>query len=850
MSQPAEKEVARSSRNRASRSNTNHRTSIIMNNKAFDPRKYVAEMHKDTSYNDLVAELERMRTSIDQRAEALKSLVHSNFDRFVNAKNTLDNVHEAMKKKGLRSEEEFATRNASRALEEASVRASQVYGPLLERRAKAEKIRGTLNVLEKYKFFFSLPSTLQGHTKQRKYDAVVRDYKKGKFLYQSSTENDAESEVATAAGAKGNVVFTEQNRKVFEKIWSEVDSIIVDLRATLFRQLSEFWRPMDDQEKTINILVELDSQTDPVWFYLDSQYKWIVGSLNEAYDEEMEKIQALRNSMSSLQDINRYRALALKRAILASNTKNFEASLSKELDVEIWQAMLNLVKTLSDMLLRSLPDFWKLCKSFIEGKFQNKTSATLTSTRRRRQGMDLHKVEQCQQMAREVVDIYASLITKLFAESPENMQNANPTHKANPSDTDQADADSIPPPSFLPPNTASVSTCYFLTRIIVELASCVNDINSINMAGEAFSGLSKLMGETRKRFVDAMCYTWNRDAKTFYMLENWTLDHEYKEITAFTRLFFLFQKNCSRNAFKIASLREVGGGEDDKEQKLQLSPVFVEKIRGAFLDSLYAYLDGLVHLAFSDYVSIEPEDDEIIAKRGKLDVHSMDCRILITISNLTHLKSNIVPKLISMFEAAYQCKLTEETKTIMGVLKQLDNILFEDFVKRKNEVVSEIVRNGILNGGIDWYTISKPTEVHSFVYEALLSLVLVHAQVNDIAPPLVHRSLSAILDTLVQDCLDCFQKVPRFGMGGMLQATLEVEFMHQTLGQYVTPNAANTLQQVYTVIEKAYEPPADNDGSKNRSSAILQTELSSVKKVLTEAKKSTALQYSCFKKRT
>lgn len=61
------------------------------------------------------------------------------------------------------------------------------------------------------------------------------------------------------------------------------------------------------------------------------------------------------------------------------------------------------------------------------------------------------------------------------------------------------------------------------------------------------------------------------------------------------------------------------------------------------------------------------------------------------------------------------------------------------------------------------------TEVHSFVYEALLSLVIIHAQVSDIAKPLVHRALSALLENMAQDCLESFRKVDRFGMGGMLQ---------------------------------------------------------------------------------
>jgi exocyst complex component 2 len=60
-------------------------------------------------------------------------------------------------------------------------------------------------------------------------------------------------------------------------------------------------------------------------------------------------------------------------------------------------------------------------------------------------------------------------------------------------------------------------------------------------------------------------------------------------------------------------------------------------------------------------------------------------------------------------------------------------------------------------------------EVHSFVYEALLSLVLVHAQISDIAKPLINRALTALLESMAIDCLEAFQRVEKFSLGGMCQ---------------------------------------------------------------------------------
>ncbi|CAG8802430.1 5283_t:CDS:2, partial [Racocetra fulgida] len=109
---------------------------------------------------------------------------------------------------------------------------------------------------------------------------------------------------------------------------------------------------------------------------------------------------------------------------------------------------------------------------------------------------------------------------------------------------------------------------------------------------------------------------------------------------------------------------------------------------------------------------------------------------------------------------------------------------------------------------------------------ALLSLVIVHAQVNDVAKHLVNRTLTALLEHMARDCLEAFQKVERFGMGGMLQATLEIEFMHQTLSQYVSKEAQETLQLIYNTIEQLYDT--------TQATGNLDLELSSVKQLLVE----------------
>jgi exocyst complex component 2 len=142
------------------------------------------------------------------------------------------------------------------------------------------------------------------------------------------------------------------------------------------------------------------------------------------------------------------------------------------------------------------------------------------------------------------------------------------------------------------------------------------------------------------------------------------------------------------------------------------------------------------------------------------------------------------------------------------------------------------------------------------MYETLMYLVGVHAQVSSTAPPLLERILNALVEDMADEGLRCFKQVKRFGMGGMLrvstlssrlfsslisamQATLEIEFLHQTVSRFVTPAAAKTLSEIYNQISQAY---SRRPGDEN-----LQVHLDGVKRTLAETRRATAVEFLCFR---
>ena len=116
------------------------------------------------------------------------------------------------------------------------------------------------------------------------------------------------------------------------------------------------------------------------------------------------------------------------------------------------------------------------------------------------------------------------------------------------------------------------------------------------------------------------------------------------------------------------------------------------------------------------------------------------------------------------------------------------------------------------------------------------------------ASQLVPRAITALVELVASVCLSSFTKVPAFNMGGMLQATLEIEFVHQTMAQYVSPHAAATLKRVYETISERYSSSAAGMPGDMNQGQLLQRELEGVKETLVASRRATALEFLCFRR--
>jgi hypothetical protein len=221
---------------------------LNISKKEFNPIAFLKEVHRGTSYRDLENGSVNLKNLVEQRTEILKNLVKDYFEQFVNSKSTIDSFYLDIKEQRRDNSEDQATKQFNTKLLNVIDMAKDLYGPILDRRNKAEKIRITLNILERWKFFFDLPRKLQECLRLRKIDNAVKNYKKGKYLIQSFTDDgDSSSQIANSSR------IPEGQQKVFDEVWSEVNITVKQIHEYLYKQLSDFSIPMEFTSFIINI---------------------------------------------------------------------------------------------------------------------------------------------------------------------------------------------------------------------------------------------------------------------------------------------------------------------------------------------------------------------------------------------------------------------------------------------------------------------------------------------------------------------------------------------------------------------------------------------------------------------
>lgn len=249
---------------------------------------------------------------------------------------------------------------------------------------------------------------------------------------------------------------------------------------------------------------------------------------------------------------------------------------------EAWKVLADLVHTDCEALLQTVPNFWKVAKAYLDGKYQHKEPNSKNSKRAEHMiNANRRSPSQVRVMTREIITLYISLLSEFFRLSSDT---------TSPSITQgqQGESSGPPLPAFIPPQSGALAAGQYLLKILGELLDCTNEIGGLNSLGtDAQNSLKEFMNAVRWKFTDVLCHLWIRgmaavfeepakrnanlpawipsDARTFHRLEDWKLDTEDQTRTIYLKRLTSYQRAVARLGYRTS------GGNEEAASNLFIS---------------------------------------------------------------------------------------------------------------------------------------------------------------------------------------------------------------------------------------------------------------------------------------
>ena len=403
--------------------------------------------------------------------------MESNFERFVRAKTTIDNVYAEMRNQGfevepeksrthsritsrssthfrtvsgqgvasttnkkgdnkpspsdkkkfaLTKDGEYGTLGIKAPLIEVAVRAEEVWGPALGGREREENLNLVAETIEKSRGVMGLSSTIYDCIKYRDDDRLVTEY----ALAQKYAD-EARDLVDAATNSQLFLTDSQIHRVVI------VGRVLLDVEGQIIRFKREIWRKLsgapsspassrnrnshEEYISLISLLLELGVEENPLEIWLMSRYEYLKNKFSVSFERARVEIEVLRRRLANE---SKPTPMTMLRRLRSPNLQSAEM-IELDLDIapvlELWELIrtsLEKILSIEGGLLGEVIDFWHKVQSFIDGKTQKTLPIGINGRSRRHHRLSQHLVGNLQDDLVLFVERIRSSLVSFFADPP------------------------------------------------------------------------------------------------------------------------------------------------------------------------------------------------------------------------------------------------------------------------------------------------------------------------------------------------------------------------------------------------------------------------------------------------
>lgn len=796
-------------------------------------------------------------------------------------------------KNALTEQSDYGTLGIKAGLEGVATEAEEIWGPALGGHEKEQALKLVADAVERHRDAYAAASLIGDAIKRKDHESLVEEYAKAKRIADEA-RSTAEQLMARRAPPSEQQA---QQILVAGRMWQDVEKQIEAFKREIWRKLalvqydgeqSGETSLRDQHMELIGILLELGVDDNPISVWLFNRYDNLKQKIQSTGNRQKAEIEVLRRRLANAKPPTAV-ALGAHLQSLSRQGLEIKSTIKDSPEVlELWDRIYAFINSMlsSQGILGEVLDFWQSVRGFIDGKTQRTLPVGLDGESKKHHRLSDQGISVLQKGTAELVDAIRQQVYSFFADAPIEDISFLHTSASTPNGQSPRSPRSpgLPPPSplrdprfsfndhnlpppyprlgqawerfaFWPPWANTLSGVEYLSKLLTMLGTGASDMAGISAFGkgdngEALERLRSLVSTSRERCVNALCASWNADAENLKVLEDWKRSADSRNITRMPANFKAFDTAVLSGLQKILYIPDAINNSAAEEVVLPPATKIVQMVKAQFMTTMYKALSGMVENAEQPYIKQDDEwnTDILMPKKGdtpsdgnidRFDVSEPSIRKLLALSNLSAMKEDVVPYLTQHFENCFSIKLTDENKTVKDVLHQIDAKLFQSYARPTIAKLSKIIRTGITSPDWEPKPNERPTTVKPYIYDMLLELVAIHTEVTTTAKRLIQQVISYLFEHISLEILDAFRTRAKFPLSSLIQATLDVEFVAQTLSQYTTERASEIQTQIYALLDER----TDNEGR-----VKLPEELDSMKKRLKRMREETKWEFMCFKK--
>uniref|UniRef100_A0A8C2BZ37 Exocyst complex component 2 n=1 Tax=Cyprinus carpio TaxID=7962 RepID=A0A8C2BZ37_CYPCA len=540
---------------------------------------------------------------------------------------------------------------------------------------------------------------------------------------------------------KAKSLFGNTEVPVFKKVYSEVETRIEALRKLLLDKLLETPSTLHDQKRYIRYLSDLHAPGDPAWKCIVAQHKWILQLMQNCKEDFIKEQKGTHTHMD--------RSSALNRISLPAPVKRGGSFQTPKDDSWHYKSpqQVRFVEKLSDVVISQLPNFWKLWISYVNGSLFSEKSGQvekLKKNARQRQNDFKGMIEEVTRRLVQLVRgaLLPSSLTELQLRQYGGWDTKTPLSGA------------------------------WLTQVIHTVRLSLEALSALEIPNDLLQVIQDLLQDLRVHCLLTTLQHTEEDVKRLAEKEDWVVDNE-----GITSLPAQFEQCMIQMLQSLKEPMECKPGEiNDKacEQCVSIIKVFIK-----CLEQLSTKTDGDID---TSHLSVDLASPDLFGSIQEDFSSKPEQRLLIILSNCQYLERHTFLNLAEHLEKNSFTTAEKIIRVSIEALRQLDEYLFETYVEKKSDPIVGSLEPGIYAGYFDWKDCLPPTGVRSYLKEALVSIISVHAEVFTVSKELVPRVLSKIIEAVAEEMSRLMQCVSSFSKNGALQVKA-TPHIHLQLGQ-------------------------------------------------------------------